>query len=164
MQKRILIPRVRLNEAYEGNKDERRLHGLSRFDNEFGGNDSEYDEIGNMYDDTEKNDRQIDIRDTKAHIEAFLNRKFGGVKFKVVERANESVLSADQVDLIIVPEVKDPLNITYVIDDIDKEIVDNKVILDRSINPVKLWPLVIAAAKEMDANAPDYVKAIHKVS
>ena len=167
MQKRILIPRIKLNEAFEDRRryDDRRLHGLNRFDDRFDtdDNNTEYDEIGNMYDDADKTDKQIDIRDTKAHIEAVLNRKFGGVTFKVVERANESVLSQDVLDLIIVPTVEDPLNVTYAIDDIDKEIQDNKVIVDKSINPMKLWPLVIAAAKAKNPEAPDYIKAIHKV-
>ena len=105
MKKRILIPRVRLNEAYEGKLDDRRFHGLTQFDDKFSGSEDDLEQIGSMYDDKEKDDRAIDIRDTKNHIEAFLNRKFGGVTFKVVERANESVLSADQIDLVIVPEV-----------------------------------------------------------
>jgi hypothetical protein len=164
MKKRILIPRVRLNEAYDGPKHP--VGPRSRFDL------GDYEEI--YRDDAEKarelnQNKEVegaeqDVRDTIVAIESFLNHKFGGVRFKVVERANESVLSHDMVDLVIVPEITEPLNVTYVIDDVDKEIQGDKVVLPDYINPMKLWPLVIDAAKKADPQAPDYIKAIHKVS
>lgn len=192
MKKRILIPRVRLNESFDdwkyaendgelARKDKGRKIGFIEDEDDpfFKGEEDKLRKITTMQSVKDANEKDTDIEQTQDVLESYLKSKFGGVNFRVYVRLNESIRSNNEetVDFIIVPEVTDPLNVTYTIDDIDSEIQNNKVIptlkifnTDKVKSPedpnryMTLWELIISAAKAKDSNAPDYIKAIHKVS
>lgn len=193
MKKRILIPKVRLNEAYRENdyfdndkdifkrpiKNKKGTYGMMMSDDDdfFTDDEETLRKISSMNDINKYDEKETSIVQTQSIIEDYLKKKFGGVKFRVYVRINESIRSnkEDTVDFIIIPEVTDPLNVTYNIEDIDSEIQNNKVVSQLNIfdtDKVKstegnrymtLWELIISAAKAKNPEAPDYIKAIHKV-